>query len=110
MKIFLVLSFICFSLTMWSQKTKNDTIQIQTSAQCGDCKIRIEEALTYLKGVKYANLDLETKIVTVVFSPQKISAIPIREAISNVGYDADQVKAKPEAVLLLPKCCQPNGH
>jgi len=31
-------------------------------------------------------------------------------ALVRVGYDADDMKADPEAVKLLPKCCQPGGH
>lgn len=106
----MLLALLILAKPMWSQKGKNDTIQIKTSALCGDCKSRIEEALTYLKGVKFAELDLETKSATVVFSPSKTTIEALREAISKAGYDADGVKAVPEAVLQLPKCCQPNGH
>ena len=105
---FIALLFLC--LPLWSQKVKNDTVHIKTSALCGDCKSRIEESLTYLKGVKYASLDLETKIATVIFVPTKTTIDAMREAISAAGYDADGVKAVPEAILRLPKCCQPNGH
>jgi hypothetical protein len=33
----------------------------------------------------------------------------VKEAISAIGYDADEVKAVPAAQKKLPKCCQPNG-
>jgi len=101
----LVISFICgFSFTQ-----KAETSVIQTSAQCNDCKERIEGKLNYTKGIKYAELDMETKKVTVKYASKKISLQKIKETIASIGYDADEVKAKQEDVLKLPKCCQPDG-
>jgi hypothetical protein len=34
----------------------------------------------------------------------------LRLALVRTGYDADEMKADPEALNLLPKCCQPGGH
>jgi copper chaperone CopZ len=91
------------------KEQKFQTVVIQTSAECGDCKDRIEEALNYTKGVVFAELDLETKKVTVRFTTKKISLQEVKQAIATIGYDADEVKAEPKAQLSLPKCCQPNG-
>jgi mercuric ion binding protein len=91
------------------KEQKFQTVVIQTSAECGDCKDRIEEALNYTKGVVFAELDLETKKVTVKFATKKISLQQVKDAISAIGYDADEVKAESKAQLSLPKCCQPNG-
>jgi len=46
------------------KKSKFQTVIIQTSAECGDCKERIENGLNYTKGISFAELDLETKKVT----------------------------------------------
>jgi len=91
------------------KKAKYETAVIQTSAECGDCKGRIEDGLNYTKGVKFAELDLETKKVTVKFSPKKISLLQVKEKINAIGYDADELKAKSEIVKKLPLCCQPGG-
>ncbi len=91
------------------KKSKLETVVIQTSAECGQCKDRIEEGLNYTKGIKFAELDLETKKVTVKFSPKKISLIAVKEKINSIGYDADDLKAKSEIVKTLPLCCQPGG-
>jgi len=104
---FLSLIFLLFCTISFAQKA--ETIVIQTSAQCNDCKERIEGKLNYTKGVKFAELDLETKKVTVKYSPKKITLQKIKETIASVGYDADELKAKQEDVLKLPKCCQPGG-
>ncbi len=104
----LSLFFVLFSTMSYGQKSI--TIQIQTSAQCGDCKERIEGKLNYIKGIKFAELNDETKIVTVKYDPKKIELIAIKQTIAKIGYDADEVKAVKEDVEKLPKCCQPNGH
>ena len=94
----------------FSQKKKIETTQIQTSAQCGDCKERIENKLNYTKGVVFAELDLDSKKVTIKFKSSVITKQQIKEIIASIGYDADDVKAKQEDVQKLPKCCQPGGH
>ncbi len=95
---------LLFSAQLYSQEVK-----IQTSAECGDCKVRIEDGLNYTKGVKYAELDPATKIVTVGYNKKKISVEDIKIVISKIGYDADEVKADPEAIKALPMCCRPDG-
>ncbi len=110
MKTILFVLAVCFSQVLFSQKVKKQTVIIQTSAQCGDCEERIESALNYTKGVKFADLDLESKKVTVQFLTKKTSLEKIKAIIAKIGYDADDVKADISAVQKLPKCCQPNGH
>jgi copper chaperone CopZ len=110
MKTILFVLAVCFSQVLFSQNVKKQTVIIQTSAQCGDCKERLEGALNYTKGVKFADLDLESKKVTVKFLTKKTSLEKIKAIIAKIGYDADDVKADISAVQKLPKCCQPNGH
>ncbi|MBI3512417.1 MAG: heavy-metal-associated domain-containing protein [Bacteroidetes bacterium] len=83
------------------------TVKIKTSAECDMCKSRIEKEVRAMKGVKSADLDLTTKILTVEYNPKKISPENIRTAISNIGYDADDVKANNRSQKELPKCCHP---
>lgn len=91
------------------KKAKVETVVIQTSAECGQCKERIEDGLNYTKGVKFAELDLETKKVTIKYFPKNITLLQLKEKLNTIGYDADETKAKPEAVQKLPACCQPGG-
>ena len=101
--------FIFNGLYAQEKKSKFETVIIQTSAQCGDCKTRIEDGLNYTKGVKFAELDLITKKVTVKYAAEKISLQQVKEKINSIGYDADEMKANTEAILKLPACCQPEG-
>lgn len=83
---------------------------IQTSAQCGECKERIETSLNKLDGIKSHDLNLDNKKLTLVFDPTIITLEQIKTAVSNSGYDADDMKANEEAYNNLPKCCQKGGH
>lgn len=116
MKNALLILIALFTLnTAWSQKkeSKWKTVDIQTSVTCsdacGDYEDIIEDALNYVKGVKFAEIDRETKIVKVKYNSQKLNVQDLRNAIAEIGYDADGVKANPEATLKLPACCQPGN-
>ncbi len=91
------------------KKAKYETVVIQTSAECGDCEERIANMLNYTKGVKFSELDIESKKLTVKFQPAKISLETIKQKLVELGYDADEMKANPEAQQKLPSCCQPGG-
>ena len=90
---------------------KTDTIRIKTSAICDECKERIESTLAYEKGIVKSDLDVKTKVVTVIYKTDKTSPALIRKAISEAGYDADDIKANSRSYEKLPKCCkkQPSG-
>jgi cation transport ATPase len=85
-------------------------IVIQTTAQCGECKEIIEKALMAEKGVKFAELNIQTKQVKVVYNAKKTNPEQLRKTISGVGYDADEIVADPEAVKKLNPCCTKDGH
>ncbi len=111
-KHFLLLPLIVISFNSIAQEKKNkkETITIQTSAECDMCKERIEKALAYTKGVKKSNLEVSSKIITVVYNPAKVSPEKIRETISKAGYDADNIPADAKAYESLPECCKKGAH
>jgi hypothetical protein len=51
-------------------------------------------------------LNDETKVVKIGFDPRKTDAAALRTAISDLGYDADDVPADKKAHDKLPACCQ----
>jgi copper chaperone CopZ len=85
-------------------------IEIQTSAQCELCKERIEKNMAFEKGVKFVELNLETKVLTLKYRTDKTDPEKLKKALSKIGYDADDVPADPEAYAKLPACCQKGGH
>jgi len=108
--VLVVLSLIVATYSTAQEKKGTSTVKIQTSAECTSCKERLEEKLNYTKGVKYSNLDLESKILEVKFVSKKISLENIKTIVSDLGYDADDVKANEAAYEALPACCKVGGH
>lgn len=84
----------------------NDTMMIKTSAVCETCKENIEKYLSYEKGIRSSQLDVESKMLTVVYDPKKTEPAKIRQAVTKSGYDADSLKADPKAFNRLPDCCK----
>ena len=105
--IVFVFSFTTVVLAQES-KSKVETV-IKTSAQCGDCKERIEDKLNYTKGILFAELDVDSKNLTVKYKSDKITLDEIKMILNDLGYDADDWKANKVNVESLPKCCQPGG-
>jgi len=105
-KIIFTLVFMMTSFFVSSIYAQNDTVRIKTTAICDQCKERIEHDLSFEKGIKSSNLDLDTKIVTVVYNSKKTDEQKIREAITKIGYDADSLAADPKSYKKLPACCK----
>jgi len=108
MKTILVvcIAFLAFG---FKQDVKTRLVTIKTSAECGECKDRIESKLNYTKGIVFSELDFKTKDLTVKFKPAKINIEQIKQIVSDLGYDADNLKANVDAQKALPLCCQPRG-
>ncbi len=105
-KIILSILFLFCSTFLFAQ---TDTLKVKTSAECGTCKKKLEKELVFEKGVKSVNLNLDSKVVTVVYSEEKTNADKIRKAISKIGYDADSIPADKKAYDRLPDCCKKDG-
>lgn len=108
MKNIIMLTFALFTLTAFGQK-KTEKVVLQTSAECGSCKERIETKLNYTKGIRFAELDVPSKKLTVEFKSSKISLKEIKDIVVALGYDVDDLKANPEAYEALPSCCKVGG-
>lgn len=85
-------------------------VKIKTSAQCELCKAAIEKAVNQLSGIKSVNLNLKTKEAEVKYDEDEVKLDKIRKAITNAGYDADDMPADKKAYRKLPKCCKKGGH
>ncbi len=107
----LMLTLLFVSSFAFSQKpaAKTETVVIMTSAECDECKERIEGSLNYTKGVKFAELDVASRKLTVKFKNDVITLAEIKKQISSLGYNADEVLADPVAYEKLPACCKAGG-
>jgi cation transport ATPase len=109
MKKFFFISLLVMTGILVNAQDKGNkltSVSIKTSAQCEQCKKRIEEYLAFEPGVKKSTLDLQTKEVSVEYNAEKTSPEKIRKAITKCGYDADDQLADPKAYKKLPACCK----
>ncbi len=106
MKITLLSMFFALTLSFGFAQSGEKEVKIKTSAICEMCKERLERNLGLSKGVKYANLNLDDKVMTSKYNPKKTDVASIKETIVNTGYDANDVVADQKAHDKLPKCCQ----
>ncbi|MGB4771171.1 MAG: heavy-metal-associated domain-containing protein [Chitinophagaceae bacterium] len=96
-----------FSLVSLAQQKKPLTVKIQTpTAQCEECKLRIEEYLKYEEGVTKVVVYPRSKYTMVTYFADRTNIENIKAAIANVGYDADDVTANEDAYKKLPKTCK----
>lgn len=107
MKAFLIVTALLLGSISYGQMK---TVVIHTSAECDECKDRLETKLNYTKGVQFAELNVPTRDLTVKYNEKKISLDQLKKDISELGYDADDLKADDKAQKALPACCQPAGH
>jgi copper chaperone CopZ len=108
MKQLFFLGLLMLTSILSAQQEGKPVIKIQTSAECNECKARIEEKLNYTKGISWSELDVPTKVCTVKYNAAKISKEEIQQIIVQLGYDADSLKADPTAYAGLPSCCKAN--
>ena len=112
MKLLVLIALVISSVALNAQDTKKknktelETIEIQTSAVCGMCKERLEHDLAFEKGVKFVELDDETKILTIKYKKGKNTKENLKKAVTKVGYDADEMPAELKAYNSLPDCCK----
>src|SRR6478609_5149025 len=67
---------------------------------CESCKKRIEKAVK-VDGVKAAEWNDETKVMTIAFVPTKITLDQIEQNIAKVGYDTEKFKGDDAAYAKL---------
>jgi copper chaperone CopZ len=83
------------------------TVKIKTpTVGCDDCKNRIETYLKRYDGVTFVQVNWHQKITTVKYLTDRTNIEEIKTAISNCGYDADDIQAFEDAYKKLPKTCK----
>ncbi len=82
---------------------KSDTFSVE--GNCNMCKKRIENA-AYLKGVKRADWDKNSKKLVVIYRTDKASLADIQKKVAAVGHANEALAAEESAYSKLPACCQ----
>lgn len=105
--LLLVLLVFGVSVIAVAQQKKPVTVKIQTpTAQCEECKLRIEEYLKVEEGVTKVVVYPRSRYTMVTYLADRTNIENIKAAIANVGYDADDVTANEDAYKKLPKTCK----
>lgn len=100
----LLLFFTFLSITAFSGKKATETT-IWVDGVCDMCKERIELAVD-VKGVKFAEYDVDSKELKIVFNEKKITLKEIHQLIAKAGHDTKEVKATDEAYAKVHGCCK----
>jgi copper chaperone CopZ len=107
-KIFLALiTLIGLSITGNAQTKAVQAATIKTpTAQCENCKVRIETYLKRYDGVLEINVNYRKGETKVKYLSDRTDIEQIKTAIANCGYDADDIPATEDAYNRLPKTCK----
>lgn len=110
---FAVFAMLFSGSAIAQQKVKTiETAVIKTAIYCDHCKVcetcgpKFEKTLLKEKGVQMVTLDEKEMTIKVVYNTKKTSLDAIKQAISKLGYDADEVKADAVAYEGLDGCCK----
>lgn len=107
LSVSVLITFLLFSQNLLAQDVAK--VAIRSSVVCEDCKQRVERDLTFEKGIKEVEVDLDNKIVLVTYHTGKTDIDKIRQRITKIGYTADLLPAEREGFDKLPACCKTEG-
>jgi len=80
------------------------TVTFKVYGACEMCKDRIEGALK-IKGIKSADWNVDSKMLTVAYESSRMSLDKIHNRIIGVGHDTELKKANNAVYNKLPDCC-----
>lgn len=112
LKFFIGMAIISLTAIMTAQpvnaqgKRNTETIEIKSSLICGMCEDRVMKGLAFERGVTNVQVNLKEKLITVDYRPKRTSPEKIKQAITKLGHDADDLLADEEAYEKLPACCK----
>ncbi len=111
-KSILSVAFLLLVSNTISAQKSNEKAVIKTFFNCDHCEAcetcgqKFKTEMLKIKGLRMYELDEKAMTFTVYFNSKKTNIQTIREAISKLGYDADDVKADPKAYENLDQCCK----
>jgi periplasmic mercuric ion binding protein len=100
-----------FTTSNYAQQKAIQKAVIKTpNVQCEACKTRIENHMAHEDGISSVKADWRRHTVTVVWYTDRTNIENIKTELANLGYDADDVTADPDAYKRLPITCQHVTH
>lgn len=105
-KLTLFLFFAVVSVSFAQQKTVDKAVIKTPTVLCEDCQTRLEDYIRREPGIASVKVDYRKKITTITYLTDRNNIEQLKTAISNAGFDADDITADEEAYKKLPKCCR----
>ena len=101
-KLLLMAAFALITVSAFAHD-KTDTFKVY--GNCEMCKARIEKAAK-IDGVKKADWNVDTKMLTVTYNADKLKREDIEKSIAAVGHDTVNMTAETSVYKKLPGCCK----
>jgi copper chaperone CopZ len=70
-------------------KPKKEAVTFVVNMHCENCKAKIEKNISWEKGVKDLQVDLEKKTVAIIYNPKQTTEDVLKKAIEQLGYSCD---------------------
>lgn len=84
------LIFMCFLVVMTfsaQAQQKNAKATLEVNGVCNSCKARIEKASLGVKGVKYAQWNVDSHQLSLIIDERKTNIDAVQQAIAKSGHD-----------------------
>lgn len=78
------------TMTLTETAVSQKVVKIKCSEMsCEACKRSITKSISQLNGIKTLDIDLETKIISVIYDDAVTDEVSILNAVINAGYEAE---------------------
>ncbi len=105
MKNIIIVTLLLIGTTTFAQN-KNAKASMEVDGICGMCKARIEKACLNTKGVKFAQWNIDTHELKLIFDERKTDTKTIKTQVLAAGHDVKEEKATDEAYAKVHACCK----
>ncbi|KXK49846.1 MAG: Mercuric transport protein periplasmic component precursor [Chlorobi bacterium OLB5] len=79
-------------MTLTETETTQKVVKIKcTEMSCDACKRSITKSINQLKGIKSLDINLETKIITVIIDDKLTDEQSVLNAVIGAGYEAELI-------------------
>ena len=82
------------SVVAQAQKKAVKTVTLNVGMHCQNCVKKVKENISFEKGVKALEVNLEKKTVTITYDPAKTNEATLKKAVEKLGYTCSLENAK----------------
>jgi len=111
-KLFSLLILSLLLNPVFAKDKQSDTLIVKTKIYCDhcltctSCGANIKKSIKKNKGIKKVSINPEANTITIIYLPAETNADTIRKAITEAGFDADELKATADGYAKLDGCCK----